>query len=467
MLNEESNYYYSVDNVINELVLGSRIKESSIEINGKTYTLSSFQKRVWDGITQHTKIAISAPTSAGKSFALNLKIIDLMLSSGNDTVTIYIVPTISLINQVCSDLKSFLKELSVDNIKVLQAVSDKFENEKAIYVLTQERVLTAINNYTWLKTKLKYLVVDEIQNIEKVSNDSEERSLILLEALNSINEEFELEKEILAGARIKNINEFNKKFLGEESFSISDELPTVINLTYSFSRVKNARNAPIQFTQKVTSLKEGETTIRVNDNFDFTNKIFNKSEYNDYFEKLIISIIKQDPHNIIFSSKSNQATNNAKTIQGKILTEKNIHGLDQYLRKTIHKDYPLALCVQKGIGYHHGKLPAHVRHVVEICFKEGILDTLFCTTTLMQGVNLPAKNIIIWNPKVGDEKLSGYDYTNLRGRAGRLMHDFIGKAIILDKKSFENENISINEDVEKNINLTFRNKYIENRDHIN
>src|SRR5690606_41825818 len=65
-------------------------------------------------------------------------------------------------------------------------------------------------------------------------------------------------------------------------------------------------------------------------------------------------------------------------------------------------------------------LPAHVRHVVEICFKEGILDTLFCTTTLMQGVNLPAKNIIIWNPKVGDEKLSGYDYTNLRGRAGRL-----------------------------------------------
>src|SRR5690606_30171492 len=268
MLNEESNYYYSVDNVINELVLGSRIKESSIEINGKTYTLSSFQKRVWDGITQHTKIAISAPTSAGKSFALNLKIIDLMLSSGNDTVTIYIVPTISLINQDCSDLKSYLQELSVDNIKVLQAVSDKFENEKAIYVLTQERVLTAINNYTWLKTKLKYLVVDEIQNIEKVSNDSEERSLILLEALNSINEEFELEKEILAGARIKNINEFNKKFLGEESFSISDELPTVINLTYSFSRVKNARNAPIQFTQKVTSLKEGETTIRVNDNFD-------------------------------------------------------------------------------------------------------------------------------------------------------------------------------------------------------
>ena len=467
MLGEKKDAYYSTDNTLNDLILGNDLRGNTIKLKNLEFTLSKFQKRVWDGINEFDKVAISAPTSAGKSFALNLKIIHLMLSSENLTSTIYIVPTISLINQVCSDLKSILKKNSVDNVKVLQAVSEKFRNENAIYVLTQERALTAINNHKWLKDQLKFLVVDEIQNIEKVSNESEERSLILLEVLNSINEEFLLKKIILAGARIKNIEEFNRKFLGQNSYTISDELPTVINLTYSFSRKKSARIKPIIFSQKVTSLNEAETIINVDDSFHFSDKIFKKSEYNEFFEELILKIIDNDPHNIIFSSSSKRATNNALEIKENLKYQKDVQDLDGYLRKTIHKDYPLANCVVKGVGYHHGKLPAHVRHVVEICFKEGLIDNLFCTTTLMQGVNLPAKNIIVWNPKIGtNNTLSGYDYTNLRGRAGRLMNDFVGRAIVLDKKAFEDIDIEVNDDVEKNINLSFKSKYQNNKESI-
>ncbi|MBB6454872.1 replicative superfamily II helicase [Salirhabdus euzebyi] len=74
-----------------------------------------------------------------------------------------------------------------------------------------------------------------------------------------------------------------------------------------------------------------------------------------------------------------------------------------------------------------------------------VINKVVCTTTLMQGVNLPAKNIITRNPNLfikaksaGDNpKLTGYEFSNLRGRAGRLMNDFVGRSIVLDEPAFE------------------------------
>jgi hypothetical protein len=64
----------------------------------------------------------------------------------------------------------------------------------------------------------------------------------------------------------------------------------------------------------------------------------------------------------------------------------------------------------------------------------------------MQGVNLPARNIFIRNPNLfinrrgsSPPKLSGYEIANLRGRAGRLLKDFVGRTFILDGTSFDNE----------------------------
>lgn len=77
----------------------------------------------------------------------------------------------------------------------------------------------------------------------------------------------------------------------------------------------------------------------------------------------------------------------------------------------------------------------------------GVIDNIVCTTTLMQGVNFPASNVIIRNPylyirrKSGVIKptLSDYEFSNLRGRAGRLLKEFIGRTIVLDEPTFLNE----------------------------
>jgi len=71
-------------------------------------------------------------------------------------------------------------------------------------------------------------------------------------------------------------------------------------------------------------------------------------------------------------------------------------------------------------------MPSLVRSGVETLFKSGDIKVICCTSTLLQGVNLPAKHIVIENPKSGDVPMSRADFLNLSGRAGRLLQEFHG-----------------------------------------
>lgn len=49
----------------------------------------------------------------------------------------------------------------------------------------------------------------------------------------------------------------------------------------------------------------------------------------------------------------------------------------------------------KRIAYHHGQLPQAIRNIVEELFRKGDIDFIFCTPTLVEGVNMPTRNIFI------------------------------------------------------------------------
>uniref|UniRef100_C6E4Y3 DEAD/DEAH box helicase domain-containing protein n=1 Tax=Geobacter sp. (strain M21) TaxID=443144 RepID=C6E4Y3_GEOSM len=88
----------------------------------------------------------------------------------------------------------------------------------------------------------------------------------------------------------------------------------------------------------------------------------------------------------------------------------------------------------------------------------------------MQGVNLPAKYIIAKNPYLETRgkkaRLSCYDFGNLRGRAGRLMKDFVGIAIIIDEEAFEDSDIDLFKSAEKEIRPSYSDKFCSNEDDI-
>ena len=99
----------------------------------------------------------------------------------------------------------------------------------------------------------------------------------------------------------------------------------------------------------------------------------------------------------------------------------------------------LAACLPAGVGFHSAALSQADRCAVEALFRAGTLLVLCTTSTLAQGVNLPARLVVIKGTKQYDK--GGYrDYPRsavlqMIGRAGRPQFDERGCAVIMTERS--------------------------------
>lgn len=59
---------------------------------------------------------------------------------------------------------------------------------------------------------------------------------------------------------------------------------------------------------------------------------------------------------------------------------------------------------------------------------------MFCTSTIVEGVNTDAQNMIILNASKGRNKLTPFDIKNIKGRAGRYYHCFVGRVFYMHKE---------------------------------
>ena len=117
---------------------------------------------------------------------------------------------------------------------------------------------------------------------------------------------------------------------------------------------------------------------------------------------------------------------------------KSINDLIKLIKKTIHKEYRLAKVLRKRIAFHYGNMPLLVREEVEKLFKTGEIKYLICTSTLLEGVNLPAKSIFIRKPNRGHNKpMNQNDFWNLAGRAGRWGKEFSGNIICIEPQNWK------------------------------
>jgi hypothetical protein len=89
--------------------------------------------------------------------------------------------------------------------------------------------------------------------------------------------------------------------------------------------------------------------------------------------------------------------------------------------------------VQHGVAFHYGRMPTLLREALETSFRSGAIQYLVCTTTLFQGVNLPARNVFINTPTRGRGiSLNAAYLWNFAGRAGRLGQDLVGNVFLVD-----------------------------------
>ncbi|PKN14158.1 MAG: hypothetical protein CVU67_07115, partial [Deltaproteobacteria bacterium HGW-Deltaproteobacteria-24] len=160
-----------------------------------------------------------------------------------------------------------------------------------------------------------------------------------------------------------------------------------------------------------------------NGNYEFEPKIVTKAE--TIYD--LLSAIGDEESNIVYCSSRFDAVDKAAKLfelnqKKQVEVSKNVKRVIRQIKGYIHKDYYLGEFLNRGIGYHFGNLPQIIRNKVEGLFKEREINYVFCTSTLLEGVNLPAKNVFILNNKNGRNTFQPIDFWNLAGRAGRLKH---------------------------------------------
>lgn len=99
------------------------------------------------------------------------------------------------------------------------------------------------------------------------------------------------------------------------------------------------------------------------------------------------------------------------------------------------RDKFLARLLPSGVAIHNAEMNPHSRQLVESLFRESLIQCLFSTSTLAQGVNLPARLVIIAGTSVyHDGELREYNrniFMQMCGRAGRPGLDTKGVVAIM------------------------------------
>lgn len=111
-----------------------------------------------------------------------------------------------------------------------------------------------------------------------------------------------------------------------------------------------------------------------------------------------------------------------------------IYFFTQWAKDEIHEDWCLITALERGYIIHNGQIPVGTRMFqLDRYEKNEQYNKMLCTSTLLEGVNTTAKNIIITKPsrmsyRAGEAPFEAFDFFNLVGRTGRLFQHYIGDA---------------------------------------
>jgi replicative superfamily II helicase len=130
------------------------------------------------------------------------------------------------------------------------------------------------------------------------------------------------------------------------------------------------------------------------------------------------------------------------------------------VEEDFHPDWLPILALKSGIGIHYGPMPKFIQKKVIELFKNNTIKNILATSSIIEGVNTPTKNIFIANSKDVLGKNDLVKFKNLIGRAGRLGEHKVGEVFYREKdqEKFDKANVPYEE-----INIQF---VIENRSEI-
>ena len=378
------------------------------------------QKNIYDQMGGEA-LSYSAPTSMGKSFIMEAFIKSQILNGAKCNFA-RIVPTKALINEVREDtlrgLGSLLKEM---NYSVVTAASDYSleEDHNFIFVMTPERLLYLLINKP--DVKINYIFIDEAHKMTGRNS----RGPFYYKTVDMLAQQDPMPHFIFASPNIPNPEVYLKLVTDAERGA-----ENAISSTF----------APV--TQFKFLISQESKSIRIfNDHTQDT--IFICKYGNDdmsavTFMNIMTGFDQELPlnerkRNIAYFSSKNAAIQAARDYAENKpeIDDDDLKQLADDIKAQVHGDYYLTKLIRKGIAYHIGYLPSSIRLRIEKLFKDGKIIAMFCTSTLIEGVNLPADNLFITNYRSGFPKMTNVEFRNLIGRVGRIKFNLYGNVFFI------------------------------------
>lgn len=314
-------------------------------------------------------LLISAPTSFGKTFVA----LEYMSRKELNNI-VFVVPTLALMNELFVKIKNkFGQKYNI--------IQNGFENveEKNIYIIVPERADIS------LLSKIKdidLLVFDEIYKLQRRQDTNKEDKRII-----SLNRGyFELvnrsKQVLLLGPFIKDI---------------------------TFERTKLNDN----ITKYITDYSP----------------VYIKINFRDDKDEFILDEIEGENSKLVYFNSPVSIYKFAVTVLNQLDLEKEDNSLTQWCDKYISDKWLASEMLKRGIGIHHGKLPNFMRRYIENLYNDKELKTIFCTSTLLEGINTPTNELLVYD----SSEMTAFKINNLIGRVGRLSSFQKGQVYLFDK----------------------------------
>ena len=358
-------------------------------------------------------LSYSAPTSLGKSYLMRLMMKE-RIQKGEKLNFALLVPTKALINEVTEKLTDELAELlQVHDYRIVNsagALSLKDKTHNFIFVVTPERMLYIMSDPE--AVKIDYIFVDEAHKI----SERDGRSAFYYKIIQmAVQDEENPSHVIFAAPSIANPEVF---------FQIIPDWYQ--RRDYCLA----TRYAPVSQEKFIVDFRD-HGIFAVNDRKNELMPIAPLPEDKELIS--FITDIGKGKRNIIYCSGRESGIKYACEYADQFdpLNDPELDELAKEIEETIHEEYHLARIIRTGVAYHMGYLPTTIRLRIEELYKNDKIHTVFCTRTLLEGVNLPADNLFITSKKSGGHELNAVDFRNLVGRVGRIEFNLYGNVFLL------------------------------------
>ena len=410
------------------ILIGDMFRRVELEVHKSVNRVSKLDKWFFDA--QHTVFnslntnqyySFSAPTSMGKTFIITNYILNKIQGGSNENYVI-LVPTRALLSEIAgSIIEQFQDVLGKGRHKVITNLASLQDNEKYVAVLTPERFYSSLLKQP--KLNVSYLFIDEAHKI----SDKDKRSIVYYKIL-----------DILKG---------NPKVHIFFSSPLIPNPDVYLELTdyYSDSKTEAAGKqfifSPVLQNKIYTDLSNRQIFIYNG----LSNKIIDCGQLPITIKSKLGALLQlgEGRCNLIYVSSPNKAIKLAKQfcdemMQGdhgqlcsKDLYKNDLEEVAKEIEAKIHKEYYLADLIRHRVAFHIGALPAEIRLKIEGLIKKGAISFCFCTSTLLEGVNVPVDNLFVFDYKKATSKLSEIDALNLMGRSGRVSLNEFGNVFLM------------------------------------